>query len=157
MPKVMVGDQAPDFTLPDQERRPVCLWELVGKKAIVLYFYPKDNTPGCTLEARMFRDQYEVFSGAGAEVIGVSGDTVASHARFVRQHNLPFLLLSDRRGEVRELYGVERTLGLVPGRVTYVIDKEGIVRHVFSSQLDVKRHVQEALETVRSLVRSGER
>lgn len=157
MPKVKVGDQAPDFTLPDQEGRPVRLWNVVGRKAIVIYFYSKDDTPACTREARAFRDQYDVFSGAGAEVIGVSGDTVASHARFVRRHQLPFLLLSDRSNEVRELYGVERTLGIVPGRVTYVLDEKGIVRHVFSSQLNVKRHVREALETVRSLAGGAER
>src|SRR3989454_8973319 len=125
--KVRVGDIAPDFTLPDQGGKPVWLRDLLGHKTVVLYFYPKDETPGCVLEARAFRDSYEEFTAQGAEVVGVSSDSVRSHRRFTERHALPFLLLSDRDGAVRELYGVERTLGLVPGRVTYVIDKAGVV------------------------------
>jgi len=127
--KVRVGDVAPDFTLPDQRGKPVQLRDLLGQKSVVLYFYPKDATPGCTLEARAFRDSYEAFTAQGAEVIGVSSDSVSSHQRFAARQELPFLLLSDRGGAVRELYGVEETLGLVPGRVTYVIDRAGVVRH----------------------------
>src|SRR5438270_10681662 len=116
--KVSIGDVAPDFTLPDQTGTPVRLGDLVGRKTVVLYFYPKDQTPGCTVEARAFRDSYDAFTAAGAEVIGVSADSVASHRRFAANQGLPFLLLSDREGEVRERYGVEKTLGLSPGGVT---------------------------------------
>jgi peroxiredoxin Q/BCP len=146
--KLGVGDPAPDFTLPDQTGTPVRLSDLVGRKTVVLYFYPKDQTPGCTVEARAFRDSYDAFSAADAAVIGVSSDSVASHRRFAANQGLPFLLLSDRDGKVREAYGVEKTLGLLPGRVTYVIDREGVVRHVFSSQMGVQRHVPEALEAL---------
>ena len=123
----------------------------LGHKIIVLYFYPKDHTPGCTAEARAFRDSYETFVAAGAEVIGVSSDTRASHERFAAKHQLPFILLSDVNGEVRRLYGVERTLGIIPGRVTYVIDRGGIVRRVFASQFQAERHVHEALRALESL------
>jgi thioredoxin-dependent peroxiredoxin len=151
--KVQVGDVAPDFSLPDQTGTPVRLRDLLGTKSVVLYFYPKDRTPGCTVEARAFRDNYEAFAAAGAEVIGVSSDSVASHRRFARRQDLPFLLLSDRAGTVRRLYGVEQTLGILPGRVTYVIDAAGIVRHIYSSQLRVLRHPREALEAVRGIER----
>ena len=149
--RVTVGDVAPDFTLPDQTGTPVRLRDLLGQKAVVLYFYPKDQTPGCTVEARAFRDSYDAFTAAGAEVVGVSADSVASHRRFVASHALPFLLLSDRGGLVRDLYGVEKTLGVLPGRVTYVIDKGGIVRHVYSSQLRATQHSREALAHVRAI------
>lgn len=149
--KVKVGDVAPDFTLPDQTGTPVRLHDLLGQKTVVLYFYPKDQTPGCTVEARAFRDSYDAFTAAGAEVVGVSADSVASHRRFVARHGLPFLLLSDRGGTVRDLYGVEKTLGVLPGRVTYVIDQGGIVRHVYSSQLRATQHSREALAHVRAI------
>src|SRR6266704_3857286 len=149
--KVHVGDRAPDFTLPDQTGKPVQLRDLLGRGTVVLYFYPKDETPGCTLEARAFRDSYDRFTTAGAEVVGISSDSVASHRRFAARHTLPFLLLSDRGGGVRELYGVDKTLGFLPGRVTYVIDKTGVVRHVYSSQLLATRHTREALGVLSAL------
>ena len=148
--KAQVGDKAPDFTLPTQAGEQVSLHDFVGKKALVLYFYPKDNTPGCTAEAWAFRDQYEVFKEAGAEVIGVSSDTFDSHKSFAQQHKLPFVLLSDNTGEVRKLYGAS-SLGILPGRVTYVIDQEGIIRHVFSSQFAPEKHINEALKIIRGL------
>ena len=148
---VRVGDVAPDFTLQDQTGQAVRLKDLLGKKTVVLYFYPKDETPGCTIEARAFRDSYEAFTAAGAEVVGVSADTVASHRRFAQHHDLPFLLLSDRQGVVRKLYGVQQTLGILPGRVTYVIDTSGVVRHIYSSQLRVTQHSRQSLEMVRAL------
>ncbi len=153
--KVGVGDTAPDFTLPDQTGTPVRLRDRLGRSNVVLYFYPKDQTPGCTIEARAFRDSHDAFTAAGAEVIGVSADSVASHRRFVANLGLPFTLLSDRGGEVRERYGVEKTLGLLPGRVTYVIDRNGVVRHVYSSQLRVKRHMRDSLAVARSLGEPG--
>ena len=144
--KVEVGAPAPDFTLPDQAGQPVSLKDYKGKNAVVLYFYPKDNTPGCTAEACSFRDSYDVFKEAGAEVIGVSSDSEDSHQGFAAKHGLPFVLLSDQGGKVRKLYGVPATFGLLPGRVTYVIDKDGVVRHVFNSQFGATKHVEEALK-----------
>src|SRR5213596_2447436 len=129
---------------------PVRLGDLVGQKTVVLYFYPKDATPGCTLEARAFRDSYQAFTAQDAEVIGVSSDSVRSHRRFAARHGLPFVLLSDTGGAVRERYGVERTLGLLPGRVTYVIDKAGVVRQVYSSRSEERRVGKECTVLCRS-------
>ena len=114
---VKAGDKAPDFTLPSQAGEPVRLSDRLGERVVILYFYPKDETPGCTKEACAFRDSYEVFTDAGAEVIGVSSDSVASHDAFAGHHKLPFTLLSDEGGSVRKSYGVPATLGLLPGRV----------------------------------------
>jgi peroxiredoxin Q/BCP len=149
--KVQVGDLAPDFTLPGQKNKTVSLHDYLGKRAIVLYFYPKDNTPGCTAEACAFRDSYEVFKEAGAEVIGVSADSESSHEQFATKHRLPFILLSDSDGTVRKRYGVSSMFGLLPGRVTYIIDKQGIVRHIFSSQFTPEKHITEALKTLQGL------
>jgi peroxiredoxin Q/BCP len=148
---IQVGDKAPDFTLPSQSGEPVRLYDSLGERVVVLYFYPKDNTPGCTAEACAFRDSHEVFSDAGAEVIGVSSDSVDRHAGFAGKHKLPFTLLSDQGGQVRKTYGVPSVLGLLPGRVTYVIDRDGTVRHVFSSMTGINQHVGDALEVVRGL------
>jgi thioredoxin-dependent peroxiredoxin len=128
----------------------VSLSDFIGNKPVVLYFYPKDDTPGCTKEACTFRDEYEGFRKLDAEVIGISSDSVESHRSFATRHHLPFTLLSDERGKVRKLYGASNTFGLFPGRVTYVLDQEGVVRHVFSSQLSVAKHVEEALKALRS-------
>jgi peroxiredoxin Q/BCP len=149
--KVKVGDKAPGFTLPDQTGAMVSLKDFVGSKIIVLYFYPKDFSRGCTAEACAFRDSYDVFVEAGAQVIGISSQSVDSHNRFAIMNKLPFVLLSDEDGKVRQLYGVSSTLGLLPGRVTYIIDKKGIVRHIFSSQLNAARHVEEALKIVKEI------
>jgi peroxiredoxin Q/BCP len=149
--KVKVGDKAPDFTLTDQSGAMVSLREFIGDKIIVLYFYPKDFTRGCTAEACAFRDSYDVFVQAGAQVLGVSSQSVDSHNRFAMANKLPFILLSDRDGKARKLYGVPSTLGLLPGRVTYVIDKKGVVRHVFSSQSQPTKHIEEALKIVKEL------
>lgn len=148
--RVEVGAPAPDFTLPNQDGQPVKLSDYKGKSAVVLYFYPKDNTPGCTAEACSFRDSYDVFKEAGAEVIGVSSDSSDSHAGFATKNSLPFVLLSDRGGKVRKLYGVPSTFGLLPGRVTYVIDKDGVVRLVFNSQFGATKHVEEALNFLKT-------
>jgi peroxiredoxin Q/BCP len=146
-----VGDKAPDFQLTDQAGRKVSLADFRGKKAVVLYFYPKDETPGCTKEACSFRDSYEDFVRAGAEVIGVSGDSVDKHKSFAEHHRLPFTLLADDGNKLRKAYGVPATMWILPGRVTYVIDRQGVVRHVFDSQLQATRHIDEALGVVRSL------
>ena len=149
--RVSVGSKAPDFTLPSQSGEMVNVKDLLGNKPVVLFFYPKDDTPGCTRQACTFRDEYEEFGKLDAEVIGISSDSVDSHRSFARRHDLPFTLLSDEGGKVRRLYGVQKSFGLFPGRVTYVIDEEGIVRHVFSSQLGVEKHVEEAIEVLESI------
>jgi len=148
---VKVGDTAPDFTLPDQAGTMTSLRDFIGSKIIVLYFYPRDFSRGCTAEACTFRDSYDVFVEAGAQVIGISSQSVDSHNRFAILNKLPFILLSDKGGKVRELYGVPSSFGLLPGRVTYIIDKKGIVRHVFSSQLNATKHVEEALRIVKEI------
>src|ERR1700733_2304312 len=116
-----VGDDAPDFTLPSAGGESVTLSQLRADKTVVVFFYPKDDTPGCTVEACSFRDSYEAFVEAGAVVVGISSDTVESHDRFASKHRLPMTLLSDAGGNVRALYGVKSTLGLWPGRATFVI------------------------------------
>jgi len=146
-----VGSKAPDFALPSQSREMVSLTDFLGRKPVVLFFYPKDDTPGCTKEACAFRDDYEEFRKLDAEVVGISSDSVESHRTFARKHSLPFTLLSDEGGKVRKLYGVSNTFGLFPGRVTYVMDEEGVIRHVFSSQLGARRHVEEALRILPSI------
>lgn len=148
---VGVGDKAPDFTLPSQSGEPVRLQDRLGERVVVLYFFPKDGTPGCTAEACAFRDSHDVFAEAGAEVIGVSSDSVDSHVAFAGRHELPFTLLSDAGGQVRKSYGVPSVLGLLPGRVTYVIDRQGTVRHVFNSMTRIGRHVDDALDMVKKL------
>jgi thioredoxin-dependent peroxiredoxin len=150
--KVEVGQTAPNFTLPDQDGRMVSLGQLRAQGPLVLYFYPKDATPGCTAEACAFRDSHEVFAGTGARVVGVSSDSPGSHRRFADRHRLPFTLLADPGGRVRSLYGVSRSMGLFDGRVTFVIDGSGVVRHSYSNQVKAARHAEEALTVVRKLV-----
>lgn len=148
---LQVGDTAPDFALPDRSGKTVRLSEFRGKKAVVLYFYPKDDTPGCTKEACSFRDNYQDFQDAGAEVIGVSSDSEAAHEKFTQKFKLPFILLSDKGGQLRKSYGVPSTLGLIPGRVTYIIDKQGVVRHTFNSLMAATQHVDEAMTALKRL------
>ncbi len=148
--KVQVGNLAPDFTLPNQAGAPVRLGDFLGKQHIVLFFYPRDNTAICTEEVCAFRDSYEVFKDIGAEVIGISSDSVESHQHFAKEHQLPFVLLSDVGEVIRKRYGVPTALGL-PGRATYIIDRQGIVRRIFFSQFTSKRHVDEALKTLQSI------
>jgi peroxiredoxin Q/BCP len=131
----------------------VTLSEYIGKKNVVLYFYPLDESPGCTKEACTFRDSYQQLSDLGAEVLGVSGQNVESHIAFATHYGLPFILLSDTGNRVRELYGVPATMGIIPGRVTYIIDKKGIVRHIFNSQTQAQRHVEEAKRTLEMIER----
>ncbi len=148
---VGVGSKAPDFTLPSQSGEMVSLKEFLDEKLVILYFYPKDDTPGCTKEACAFRDEHEGFGKLDAEVIGVSSDSVESHKRFAEKHNLSFTLLSDEGGKVRRMYGVPNTFGLFPGRVTYVIDEAGVVRHVFSSQIGAVKHVEGVLKSLAAI------
>ena len=148
---VKVGDRAPDFMLPSQLGDNVTLSEYFGKKNVVLYFYPKDESHGCTREACTFRDSYEELTSLGAEVIGVSSQGVESRVSFATHHGLPFILLSDAGNKVRQLYGVPSTMGIIPGRVTYIIDKKGVVRRIFSSQTQAEKHVEEAIKTLKEL------
>ena len=149
---VKVSDLAPNFALFSEKDEAVELQDYIGKKPIVLFFYPKNNTMLCTKEACHFRDNFDEFKNIyDAEVIGISSDSIDSHKEFTEANNLPFTLLSDPDNDVRREYGVPKTLRIVPGRVTYVIDKKGIVRHIFSSQLNYKRHVKEALSALKSL------
>ena len=149
--KIEAGSKAPEFSLPDQFGKRVNLSDFIGKSNLVVYFYPKDESYGCTKEACSFRDNYEVFKEAGAVVIGVSADDVASHQAFAANHKLPFILLSDKDRSVAAKFGVGKSLGVLPGRVTFVIDKQGIVRLVFSSQLSFEKHVTEAIEILKKL------
>jgi peroxiredoxin Q/BCP len=149
--KPRVGDPAPDFTLPSSTGESVSLSDFRGRVEVVLFFYPKDNSPACSLEACSFRDSYEAFREAGAEVLGVSADSPKSHTKFAERFRLPFPLLSDADGSVRSRYGVARTFGLFPGRTTFLIDKQGIIRHEFSSQLLPLKHVSQMLDTLRKL------
>lgn len=152
MGKLQVGDSAPDFTLTNQQGESISLADYRGRQHVVVYFYPKDETPGCTAEACGFRDSYEDFVAAGAEVIGISADSQASHADFANRRRLPFQLCSDLERSVARAYGVKSQLmGLLPGRETFVVDKEGKIRHRFSSQLQIDRHVQDALAMIQRL------
>jgi peroxiredoxin Q/BCP len=147
-----LGDKIPNFTSKDSLGDDFDSASVVGKKPVIFYFYPKDNTPGCTAQACSFRDQYEDFKDLGAEVIGISSDSVASHEKFTKQYHLPFKLLSDNDKKIRTLFGVKPNLfGLIPGRVTYVADKEGIIRLVFDSLVSTS-HIPKALEMIKKLV-----
>ena len=125
--------------------------DFFGSRNVVLYFYPKDFTTGCTAEAKGFSDSYDELVGMGAEVMGVSSDSVEKHRDFANECKVRFHLLADKGGKVRGLYGVDPSLGFIPGRVTFVIDKTGVVRRVFSSQLNPRRHVAEAAESLKAL------
>jgi peroxiredoxin Q/BCP len=151
MPELTNGTPAPDFELPDQNGKTISLRQYRGKRAVVIFFYPKDDTTGCTIEACKFRDDFPQFEASGAEILGISDDSTESHGKFASKYNLPYTLLSDKGGRVRKLFGVKKTFGLIPGRVTFVIDREGIVRHVFSSQSSPARHVEEALARIAGL------
>jgi thioredoxin-dependent peroxiredoxin len=149
--KIEIGSKAPDFSLPDQHGKRVNLSDYLGRSKLVVYFYPKDESYGCTKEACSFRDNYEVFKEAGAMVIGISSDDIATHQAFAANHKLPFMLLSDKDKSVAEKYGVGKSLGVLPGRVTFVIDRQGIVRMIFSSQLNFEKHITEAIETLKRI------
>lgn len=143
------GDKFPKMRLPDHEGSMRTLDDWPGLR--VVYFYPADETPGCTKQACSFRDNYEAFTEAGAVVIGISDDSVETHAKFKAERNLPFNLLSDNGGKFRKQIGVPTSLGILPGRVTYVIDEEGTIRHVYSSQLAATKHIPEALQAIQAL------
>ena len=145
------GDRATDFTLPNQDGQAVTLSALWQKGPLVLYFYPKDETPGCTAEACAFRDSYEVYQDAGASVVGVSRDSVESHKAFTQHHRLPFTLLADVDGIAHKAWGIQKRLGLLTDRVTFVIDQTGTVQHTFASHLRMGKHMDESLAVVKKL------
>ena len=151
-----VGDHAPDFSATTSDGNTIRLADFLGKRALVLFFYPKDGTPICTQEACAFRDSYDLFIDAGADVIGVGSDTEESHRTFARQHKLSFPLISDVDGSLRKTFAVSKTLGIFPGRVTYVIDQAGIIRQIFSAQFASDEHVRQALIAVGAANRSSQ-
>lgn len=151
MAGIGVGDKAPSFTLDAQDGKSTKLEDLLTKGPVVVFFYPKDDTSGCTAEACSFRDNYDAFQEAGASVVGISSDSVASHRKWADKHGFPFLLLADESGVTRKSWGVPKNLGLIPGRVTYVLDKGGVVRHLFNSQLSPTKHIEEALGVLKTL------
>lgn len=144
-----IGDTAPDFELKDQSGNDFSLSKYIGKENILIYFYPKNETPGCTKEACTFRDNIEQFKGLNCKVIGISSDSEANHKQFAKNHNLPFTLLSDRKNKVRKLFGVKAAIpGILPGRKTYLINKNGIICHISEYQFKPLLHVQEALKAL---------
>ena len=152
MVKLKIGDKAPDFSLQSGAGEEVALSQFLGTMNVVIFFYPMDESPVCSREAEAFKEKYEAFKKLDAEVIGISSQSAESHKAFATHHRLPFILLSDAEGAVRKLYGISSTLGVVPGRVTFVIDKEGVIKYVFSSQLQPGRHAEEALRALQRIV-----
>lgn len=150
MKKIEVGSKIPDFSLPDQNGNILHIKDVIGKKNLVIYFYPKDDTPGCTKEACYFRDQYDVFNDADAMIIGISGQSVASHKEFEKKYRLNFTLLSDEENKVRKMFGAY-SLGVLPGRVTYIVDKTGTVVYTFDSQTEATKHVDEAMRVLKEI------
>lgn len=140
-----VGDKIPFFVLPDKDEKLISISDYLGKKTLVLFFYPKNNTPACTKEACDFRDKYEDFKQLGAEVIGISADSPRSHKNFGNQFDLPFLLLSDKNNTVRKKFKIKNDFLLLPGRETYVVDRKGIIMMVFNS-LSASEHMKRALK-----------
>jgi len=152
MDEIKIGSNIPAFELPDQNGNLFDINSVLGKKNLVIYFYPKDDSPGCTKEACSFRDQYEVFKEADAVIIGISGQSVESHKEFAKKHSLSFTLLSDEGNLIRKRFGVPTNLfGLLPGRVTYIADKTGKVTYIFNSQIQSTKHVDEALRILKEL------
>ncbi len=147
-----VGDIIPAFTLKDQNGNDFNIDLYRGKQPLVIYFYPKDDTPGCTKEACAFRDAYESFNDMGVKVIGISSDSVRSHKNFTEKYRLPFTLLSDPGQKVRQMFGVSGDmLGMIPGRTTYIIDKNGMIVYVFNSQFKAAKHISVALEQLKKI------
>lgn len=150
---IQIGDNCPAFSLPDSKGNEVQINHFLGKKILVLFFYPKDDTPGCTKEACAFRDAYADFLDLGCEVFGVSSDNSSSHQAFQEKHNLPYPLLSDAQKKVRQLFGVPASLfGLLPGRVTYIVGLDGKIAGIFNSQTNPVGHINEALKVAKNLL-----
>ncbi|MUP14221.1 peroxiredoxin [Ancylomarina euxinus] len=152
MKKIEVGSKVPIFKLNDQNGELFKLETVLGRKNLVIYFYPKDDSPGCTKEACSFRDQFEAFADADAMIIGISAQSEESHLEFAKKHRLNYTLLSDTGNKVRQLFGVPASFfGLIPGRVTYVVNKEGEIAYLFNSQIQAEKHVDEALRILQEM------
>ena len=147
---LQIGDAAPDFTLPDQNGDSVSLASLRGQK-VVLYFYPKDDTPGCTIEVCGFRDKYDLFKVLGAQVWGVSNGSSSSHLAFANKNKLQYPLLCDKNDSLRKAFKVPKVLGLLDGRVTYVIDRNGFIKHIFRDLLNGPEHIKEAIRVLKEI------
>ena len=146
-----VGDTIPDFSLKNQDGQLFNLKDHLGKSNLVIYFYPKDDTPGCTKEACKFRDEFQDFTDLNAKVIGISSDNVASHKAFAKKYHLPFTLLADTDKKIRKLFGVPKFTGVIPGRVTYVVDKNGKIVYIFNSMRNAEKHIDEAKRILKTL------
>lgn len=152
---LQIGDPIPAFSLQADNGDTITQAELLGQGPFVVYFYPFDNTPGCTAEACTFRDQYEAFTDLGASVYGVSGDSIEKHVNFKERYRLPFTLLSDPGRQITKAFGVKKRIGILPGRVTFVFDSAGILRHRFKSDTNMERHVTESLAAIKRLLDEG--
>jgi len=153
-PILAVGDLAPPFVATTGDGATIRLADFIGERGLVLFFYPRDGTPVCTKQACAFRDSYAQFVDAGFEVVGVSSGSANSHRAFTQQHQLPFPLISDSDGSLRALYGASKALGIIPGRVTYVIDRDGRIRLIYSALFASDEHVRQALAAVGADVKS---
>lgn len=149
--ELKVGSEVPEFILPDQNGKMFDLRRVLGKENVVIYFYVKDETPGCTKEACTFRDDYTQFQKDNAVVIGISAQSVKSHKEFAEKYNLPFTLLSDGKNRVRRLFGVKDVMGSIPGRETFVVDKQGKIVYIFNSNSKPVEHVTEAMRILNGL------
>ena len=150
--EIKVGSKLPEFKLPDQNGKEFDIKNFIGKQKLVIYFYPKDESAGCTKEACYFRDQYNVFKNAGAMIIGISGQSVESHKKFADNHHLTFTLLSDSNNAVRKMFGAyTKAIGNFPSRITYVVDKTGTIVYIFESLTEPTRHVDEALKIIKEM------
>ncbi|MBS61425.1 peroxiredoxin [Salinisphaera sp.] len=149
--KVDTGDRAPIIQRSAHDGRAIDTEALIGQRPLVVYFYPRDDTPVCTRQACSFRDRLEAFNALDAEVIGISADDDASHRAFAEKHGLEFALVSDHDGGLSKAFDVGRALGVLGNRVTFVIDRQGIVRLRYQAQLAAGRHVDKALGTLREL------
>ncbi len=152
MSKIEIGSSIPTFELLDQDGNNFRIADVIGKKNLVIFFYPKDDSPSCTKEACSFRDQFAVFEDADALVIGISGQSVESHKKFAEKYRLKYTLLSDKGNKIRKEFGVPTNLfGLIPGRVTYIINKAGKVEYIFSSQVEATKHVDESIRILKGM------
>jgi peroxiredoxin Q/BCP len=152
--KLKVGDLIPHFKTKDTNGNDFDSQNYVSKQPFVIYFYPKDNTPGCTTQACSFRDNYQEFKDLGAEVIGISADSIQSHIQFKSKFNLPFILLSDSDKKLRKLFGVQNDFFILPGRETFVCDKNGIIIMIFNS-MSAKDHIVKALDVLKNSINNN--
>jgi len=143
-----VGDVMPSFSLKNQEGKMIKSTDFSGK-SLVVYFYPKDDTPGCTKEACSFRDYYDLFQENGVSVIGISADDVASHKSFATKYSLPFVLLADPSRTVHKKFGVGKELGIMTSRITFIVNEKGFIIKIFKDNINAKKHVTEALDALK--------